>query len=161
MARATREMTEPPPADPRASATADDVADVAACSRKDQLRRLSVVPKYRNQVFARAYLEHLDELRYDDAELAARLATRLAVQLIPALPGPQEERLALQYLALGVFGSARRQKGEFASAARALRLPLELTRRAGLRADRGQLPLRAAYVLTDFGHFHRALPPSS
>ncbi len=159
IARATRELetAEPPPAHPGATATADNVADVAACSRKDQLRRLSASPKYRNQVFARAYLEHLDSLRYDDAELAARLATRVAVQLIPALPGPREERLALQCLALGVFGSARRQKGEFATAARALRLALELARRVGLREDRGNLLLRASYVLSDFGHFHRAL----
>ena len=158
MARATSELevAEPPPALPRATATAEDVAAVAACSRKDQLRRLSVIGKYRNHAFTRAFLEHLDSLRYDDAELAARLATRVAVQLIPALPGPQEGRLSLQCLALGVFASARRLKGEFATAARALRLALELSRRAGLREDRGNLLLRASYVLKYFGHFHRA-----
>ncbi len=151
------ETTEPPLAHPGAIATADNVADVAACSRKDQLRRLSTIPKYRNHVFARAYLEHLDSLRYDDAELAARLATRVGVRLIPALPGPQEDRLALQCLAIGVFGSARRQKGAFATAARALRQALELARRVGLREERANLLLRASYVLREFGHFNRAL----
>ena len=89
MAHATRELeaTEPPAADPRATAAAEDVAAVAASPRKEQLRRLSAFAKYRSHAFARAYLEHLDSLRYDDAELAARLATRVAVRLIPALPG--------------------------------------------------------------------------
>ena len=159
MAHATRELeaTEPPAADPRATATAEDVAAVAGCPRKEQLRRLSAFPKYRSHAFARAYLEHLDSLRYDDAELAARLATRVAVRLIPALPGPREDRLALQCLALGVFGSALRLKGRFALAARVLRQALELSRRAGLREDRGNLLLRASYVLKNFGHFKQAL----
>ncbi len=115
IARATRELevAEPPPAHPEAVADAADVAGAAAW------RRLRGDAKYRTHAFARAYLEHLDSLRYDNAELAAKLATEVATQLIPALPGPQEDRLALQCLALGVFGSARRLKGKFSAASRA------------------------------------------
>ncbi len=158
MAQATRELEiDEPPAYPAASATAADVAEIAVCSRHEQLRRLHATQKYRTHAFAGAYLKYLDSLRYDDAKLASRLATRVAVRLIPDLPGPQRDRLALQCLALGVFGSARRLKGRFGAAARPLRLALELSKRAGLREDRANLLLRACYVLRDFGQFHRAL----
>ena len=130
---------------------------MAACGRTEQLRRLRAGRKYRTHAFTRAYLEHLDTLRYDDAEEAAVLAARVATHLIPALPGPQENRLALQCLALSVFGSARRLRGKFGAATQALRLALAVARRAGLREDRANLLIRAAYVLRDFGHFQRAL----
>ncbi len=159
MARATLELetAEPPSADRSATAGAADVAELAACSRQEQLRRLRTTRKYRTQAFAGAYLEHLDSLRYDHAEEAARLATRVAVHLIPALPGRNEERLALQCLALGVFGSARRLKAEFSAASRAVRLALELSRRVGLLEDRANLLIRASYLLKDFGQVDRAL----
>ncbi len=159
IAQATRELEidEPPAAYPAASATDDDVAEIAVCSRHEQLRRLRTSRKYRTHAFAGAYLKHLDSLRYDDAKLAGRLATRVAVRLIPDLPSPQRDRLALQCLALGVFGSARRLKGRFGAAARPLRLALELSKRAGVREDRANLLLRGSYVLRDLGHFHRAL----
>ncbi len=114
MARATAELetAEPPSAHASATASAEDVADFAACKHAEQLRRLRATRKYRTHAFARAYLEHLDALRYDHAEEAAKLATQVAVHLVPALPGPQDERLALQCLALGIFGSARRLKGK-------------------------------------------------
>ncbi len=163
MARATAELeaAEPPPTCPAATAGAGDAAEVAACRRSEQLRRLRASRKYRTHAFASAYLEHLDSLRYDHAEEAARLATRVAVHLIPTLPGPQDQRLTLQCLALGIFGSARRLKGKFTAAARAFRLALDVSRRAGLREDTANLLLRASYLLKDFGHFNRALALSN
>ncbi len=159
MAGATRELetATPPAADRRATAGAEAVAGVAACRRVEQLRRLRAGRKYRSHAFARAYLEHLDALRYDDAGEAARLAAGVAQNLIPALPGPQQERVALQCLALGVYGSARRLEGRFSAAARTFNLALEVARRTGLRRDTANLLLRASYLLKDHGQFRRAL----
>ncbi len=159
ISRATLELdgSEPPAADPAATAGASKVAAIAACSQREQRRRLRSTRKYRNHDFARAYLEHLDALRYDHAGEAGALAAEVAVHLIPRLPGSQRERLSLQCLALGVFGSARRLKGELPIAARAFRTALLLARREGLRRDYANLLLRASYVLKDFSHFRRAL----
>ncbi len=151
------ESMEPPADHPGATADASSVAELVACSRTEQRRRLRSTLKYRTHAFARAYLEHLDALRYDHAQEAAALATEVAVHLIPELPGPRGERLSLQCLALGVFGSARRLKAEFGVAARALRTALDLSRRERLLEDRADLLLRASYVLKDLGHFNRAL----
>ncbi len=159
MARATAELetAEPPPAHRSAFACAADVTDFVTCPYSEQLRRLRGSYKYRTHAFARAYLEHLDSLRYDHAEEAAKLAIQVAVRLVPALPGPPQDRLALQCLALGIFGSARRLKGRFSAASRAFQLALEVARRAGLREDTANLLIRASYLLKDFGHFDRAL----
>ncbi len=58
IARATLELeaAEPPAAHRAAVATAGDVAEVAACRRTEQLRRLRASRKYRTHAFARAYL---------------------------------------------------------------------------------------------------------
>ena len=164
IARATRELeaTEPetpePPSARRAAASATALVEhLATCPRQVQLRSLRHSAKYRSHAFTRAYLEHLDSLRYDDAAGAAKLVTGVATHLIPALSGPQSARLSLQCLALGVFGSARRLKGEFTSAVRALTMALELSRRARLREDTANLLIRASYQLKDFGHFEQAL----
>ncbi len=156
--RATRRMeaSEPPPVD-RLAAGAAAVAEVAVCSVRKQQRRLRRGRKYRDPAFARAYLEHLDALRYDHAEEAAKLAATVAVDLVPKLPGPAAQRLSLQCLALGVFGSARRHKGRYSTAARALRQALELARCHRLHEDVATLLQRASYLLKDFGQFERAL----
>ena len=157
--RATLELEsdEPPPVLTPATADASNVAEFSACSLTEQRRRLRSTVRYRTHAFARAYLEHLDARRYDHAREAAALATEVAVHLIPALPGPKVERCSLQCLALGVFGSARRHKGELAIAARAYRISLELARRARLREDTANLLIRASYLLKDHGQFSRAL----
>ncbi len=151
------ETAEPPDPDPAATAAAGDVAELVKCPIREQHRRLRNTRKYRTHAFARAYLEHLDSLRYDNALRAARLAEKVAVCLIPALPGPRGGRLALLCVAFGIFASARRQKGRYADAARALRLALELSRRQRLSAENAALLQRAAYLLKDFGQFERAL----
>lgn len=167
IAQATRELeaSEPPPA-PKpvanrrargATTAAALVEKMVSCSRKEQARRLRHTPRYRTHSFANAYLEHLVSLRYLDAQGAARLVTVMATHLIPALPGPQSGRLSLQCRALGLFGSARRVKGEFSTAAQALRLGLEVSRRARLDQDTAYLLQLASYLLKDFGHFERAL----
>lgn len=159
IAAATRELlvSEPPAADPVATAGAAEVAELAARGRIEQQRRLRDTRKYRTHAFALAYLEHLDSLRYDHADEAARLVTKVAVTLIPALPGPRRERLALQSLALGVFGSARRLKGHFPAAARAFHLALEVARGERLMDDVARLLQRASYLLRDHGRFEHAL----
>ncbi|MCP3958817.1 MAG: hypothetical protein GY719_13270 [bacterium] len=158
MARATLELeaSEPPPPHDGASADASDVEKFMECARSEQLRRLRETHRYRTHAFASAYLERLDSLRYDDAVEAAHLARGVAAYLIPALPGPQSARLSMQCLALGIFGSARRLKGEFTTAARAFRLALEVSRRADLRGTTAKLLQRGSYLLKDFGHFERA-----
>ena len=157
--QATRELegSEPSPARSTATAGASDIAEFTSCPRAEQRRRLHKTARYRTHAFAHAYLEHLDALRYDDAREAATLAAEVAVGLIPNLPGPQSGRLSLQCLALGVFGSARRQRVELHVAARALQLALDLARRERLLEDRANLMIRASYLLKDFGHFSRAL----
>ncbi len=159
MARAVRELdgAEPPAADPAATADASKVAAIAACVPREQRRRLRTTRKYRTLAFARAYLEHLDALRYDHAAEAATLAAEVVVHLLPQLPGSRRERQALQCLALGVFGSARRLKGELGIAARAFETALLIARRERLQRDYANLLLRASYVLKDFSHVERAL----
>ena len=158
MARATRELEAVEPAnDHRAEAGAQSlVAEVARCPRTEQLRRLRHTRKYRTHGFARAYLLYLDSWRDDDDAEAAKLAAAVATGLIPALPGPQSNRLSLQCAALGVFSSARRVKGDLSVAASALRLALQVSRRHRLREQTARTLRRAAYLLKDFGHFERA-----
>ncbi len=156
---ATRQLETSEPAPPDAVATAGPrhAAELVQCSVREQNRRLRNTRRYRTHEFARAYLEHLDSLRYENAVQAAKLAEKVATHLIPALPGPQGKRLALQCTALGIFGSARRMKGRFGSAARAFRTALQLSRRERLRASTAALLQRASYLLKDFGYFDRAL----
>ncbi len=157
--RATHQLetAEPADPDPAAKAGAGDVTALAQCPLREQHRRLRNTRKYRTHAFVRAYLEHLDSLHYTDAVQAARLAEKVAVCLIPTLPGPRGDRLALLCVAAGIFASARRRKGRFADAARAFRRALELSRRQRLGAETAALLKRAAYLLKDFGHFERAL----
>ncbi len=156
---ATRQLegAEPAPPDSAATAGADSVAELARCALREQHRRLRTTRRYRTHEFTRAYLKHLDSLRYSNAVQAAKLVEKVATHLIPALPGPHGERLALQCMALGIYGSARRLKGHFATAAQSFRTALELSRRTGLRASTAILLQRASYLLKDFGHFERAL----
>ncbi|MEM7582870.1 MAG: hypothetical protein AAF560_05775 [Acidobacteriota bacterium] len=141
----------------RRLAGADDLAEFIALPMREQDRRLRHTRRYRTVAFARAYLEHLDALRYDQAPVAAKRVTVALVAFIPKLDGTARERIALYCLGLGVFGSARRHKGEFTSAARAFRQALALAHRAKLRRDTGNLLLRAAYLLKDHAQFERAL----
>ncbi len=159
MARASRllEIAEPEPPDPAATADERHVADLIRCPSREQHRRLRSTRKYRTHAFARAYLDHLDSLRYDNAAQAAKLVEKVATRLIPELPGPRSERLALLCLAFGIFGSARRRKGRFTGAARAFRLALELSRRTRMRAETAALLQRASYLLKDVGHSERSL----
>ncbi len=157
--RATRLLAAggPPAADPLAVADAAAVAEVAACTPYEQQRRLRHTRKLRTRAFARSYLEHLDSLRYDHADEAAKLVTTVAVDLLPKLAGPRLELLSLQCLALGVFGSARRLKGRFTTAARVFGVALALAREHRLREATANLLIRASYLLKDFGRFERAL----
>jgi len=137
--------------------TSELIALLTNCSVREQIRRLRQAKRYRSHDFARAYLEFLDDLRYERATEAAKLAAAVAIHLIPALPGPHRDRLALQCFALGVLGSSRRQESRYPSAARVLRQALELSRRSRLREETARLLQRASYLLRDFGHADRAL----
>ncbi len=133
------------------------VADFVGCSGREQRRRLGAGEKYRHPAFAAAYLEHLDALRYDDAKEARLNAGAIAVKLIPRLPGQPSERIALQLKAIGVYASCHRQKGNWATAARALRLALGVSRRHRLAEMLTDLLRRAACVLSDNGRFWEAM----
>ena len=148
---------EPPLADRMADTGAEGVDELVRLAQREHLRRLRTTRRLRTHAFARAYLEYLDRLRYDDATRAAKRAEIVSLRVLPALPGPQEDRLSLQCLALGVFGSARRVKGRFTSASRAFRLGLELARGHGLRLETAQLLQRASYLTRDLGHCDRGL----
>lgn len=157
--RATRQLEADEAESAAATAAADegDVAEFLECSGAEQRRRLRHTRKYRSHAFVRAYLKALEILLYDDAVMTAKLAETVAVDLIPALPGPQRDRLALQCKAIGIFGSARRVKSFLSPAARALKLGIEVSRRHRLRAETARLQQRAAYVMCDVGHADRAL----
>ncbi|MEM7582868.1 MAG: tetratricopeptide repeat protein [Acidobacteriota bacterium] len=146
--------SEPAPA--RKLAGAADAAKFVKLPAREQDRRLRHTSRYRSLPFARAYLEQLDALRYDHAVAAAKRATVALVDFIPQLPGTAKERISLYCLGLGIFGSARRHKGEYTSATRALRQALVLAQRAKLRRDTGNLLLRASYLLKDHAQFERA-----
>ncbi|MEM7357076.1 MAG: hypothetical protein AAF657_40050, partial [Acidobacteriota bacterium] len=134
-----------------------DLEKLTQLSVRLQQARLRRSSKYRNHAFVAACLKHLDSLRYDDAGTAAKLAATVAIHLVPKLPGPQPERLALQCLALGIYGSARRVKGRYPAAAAAFRLALEISRDHQLLKQQAELLQRASYLLKDFGQFERAL----
>ena len=150
-------LAEASPADREAANVESLVAEVTDCSRKEQARRLRHTRRYRTHGFARAYLEYLDAMRDEDALGAARLSTVVMTHLIPKLPGPQDSRLALQCIALGIFGSSRRLKGDYTFAAKALRLSLKVARQGNLHEETALILRRASYLLRDFGHYDRAL----
>ncbi len=147
-ATARLEASEPPAPAPEPVDVEAMLAGFLECRGTEQRRRLGHAEKYRHPAFAAAYLEHLDALRYDDPKEARQNAEAVAVRLVPRLPGPQSERLALQLEAIGVYASALRQVGRFAMAARALRGALAVARRYGLRQCLAELLQRAAYVLS-------------
>lgn len=142
----------PPPIDVEAM-----VARVVACKFREQRRRLSTAQKYRHPAFVAAYLEHLDALRYEDPKVAREITRVVALKLIPRLPGPRRERIALQLKAIGIFGSIHRQKASFATAARAIGFALTFARRHGLPATVADLLQRGAYVLSDHGRYQGML----
>ncbi len=127
------------------------------CNHREQARRLRETRAYGTHAFARAYLEHLDSLRYVTPDEAAKLAAMVIFGLIPRLPAPQSERIELACWALGIYGSARRARGRFTATACVFRLGLELARRRQLRHAQAELLQRASYLLRDLGQFERAL----
>ena len=133
------------------------VDDFATANRKEQMRRLRTSARYRDPDFARAYLAHLDSLRYEDAEESYRLAASVAIHLVPAIPCPFEERMGLQCQALDVYASANQVKAHYSTAARAVLLGLDLSRRHRLHEATARLLLRGAYLLEDAGYPAQAL----
>ncbi|MCP3957414.1 MAG: hypothetical protein GY719_06145 [bacterium] len=133
------------------------VARVAACGDKEQWRRLKNTTKYRTALFAAAFLDHLDSLRYDDPSAAARRAQTVALHFVPSLRCGRLRRLALQLTAIGVYASARRMTGSYATAARGLVFALDMAKRHGLATVAADLLQRAAYLLSDHGRFAEAM----
>ena len=140
----------------RAIDAAAMVTDFVKNSGREQRRRLGAGQKYRHPAFAAAYLDHLDALRYDNAKEARQNAEIVAVKLIPQLSGHQPERITLLLKAVGIYASCLRQKGKWATAARALRFALAIARRHRLQEMIADLLLRAAGVLSDSGRFVEA-----
>ncbi len=147
---------------PRFASTGEitDLVDgMEQATLREQMRRLRETERYRDRGFATAYLKHLDAQRDDDPDRARRLVARVAIHLIPMIPGPLKARIELQCEALGVFGSAQRLKTRFSTAARALHLALDLAERYDLAAARGRLLHRIAHLLEDAGNTRIALIP--
>ncbi|MEM7586844.1 MAG: hypothetical protein AAF560_25870 [Acidobacteriota bacterium] len=133
------------------------LSDITRCNRREQERRLRVTRRYRSHAFARAYLEHLDSLRYDAPDDAAKLASWVIRGVLPKLGEPTPERLELLCLALGIYGSARRVRGRYPATARAFRVGLDLARRHRLGRTNAELLQRASYLLRDLARFESAL----
>ncbi len=131
--------------------------DLTRSSRSDQRKRLRSTLKYHTPEFMRRYLEHLDRLRYEQADTAAWIAEFVATEIVELVVCQRTERLELQCQALGVLASAQRLLGNFTPAARSIRLGLELARRQKLGRSTAELLVRGAYVLGDQGEYGHAL----
>ncbi len=145
------------PEPPRNTDAEPLVAKLIACVGKEQRRRISTAERYRDPAVAHRYLEHLDALRYDQPKQAILNAEAVAVRLVPHLRGSREERLALAVKALTIYGSAHRQVGGFATAARAMRVALRTSQRNQLSGLMADILQRGAYVLSDHGRFVEAM----
>ena len=64
---------------------------------------MRIRPWIRNPAMLRQYLDELDHLRIDRAADAAALAQTVAVEVVPALACPQQERIVLQCRAIGIL----------------------------------------------------------
>lgn len=158
--RLAREAQDESPSTPAPANSTEPTAlleQVLGCGIQEQRRRLRTARRYRTAAFARGYLEHLDARRYDRPREAARTAQIVALKLVPELPAPPAERLALELEALGVYASAQRMLGQFATAARALHIALRLARQANHGRLVAKLLQRAAYVLSDHARFDEAM----
>lgn len=96
-----------------------------------------------------AVLDHLDSLRYRDAEVATTLAIKTATELAAQTsksPGWQ----ALYCRSLGIAASACRQLGHLSLANRTLRKALTDAQRWHLLPEEARLTQRVAYLLSDY-----------
>ncbi len=122
----------------------------------EQCRRLRNGKIYRRARFARRYLEYLDSLRYHDPDNVIHLARCVAVYLLPRTPCDPLERLVLEIRTLGIYASAHRNKGHFATARRALCFALDMARRHRFSVLIAELLQRGAYLLSDHGRYGEA-----
>ncbi len=133
------------------------LACIATPNGSEERRRLKTAHKYRDVGFVRAYLELQDSLRYDQPKKAGLNARTVAVHLLPKTPSDPRDRLALQIEALGIYGSARRMVGDFATAQRVLVLALEVARKHEFLELTASLLQRGSYILTDHGKLAESL----
>lgn len=133
------------------------VTKVKACSGKEQKRRLRTARRYRTLEFALAYLDYLDKHRYEDTKAALRLVETVALDLVPQIPCCPSQRLAVQCLAVALYGDTHRMMGSYATASHAIRLALETARRLASPQTIAVVLKRGAYLLADHGHFEQAL----
>ncbi len=155
--RVTRRIERDPPPDYDPSPYTASLGDLIHASRSDQRKRLRGTRKYQTVAFLRRYLDHLDDLRYESPEDSAYLAETLVREVIALVVASKAERLELQCRALGVYASAHRVIGNFANAARAFVLGLDVARRNDLEVTVAELLQRGAYLLSDHGEYNRAL----
>ena len=133
------------------------LASIETPNGSEERRRLKTARKYRDVGFVRAYLEQLDTLRYDQPKKAAQNARTVAIHLLPETPCDPRERLALELETLGIYGSALRMVGDFATAQQALVLALESARKHELLELAASLLQRSSYLLTDHGQLAESL----
>ena len=155
--RVTRDVERQPPPEGRPSACRARVEALTRSSRSDQRKRLRNAKKFQTPGFLRRYLVRLDDLRYDRPADAAYLAETLVRDVVVKVIASRTERVELQCRALGVYGSAHRMLGNFATAARAIVLGLEVARRHDLEIVVAELLQRGAYLLQDQTEYERAL----
>ena len=143
---------------PQKNDRSDDLmAKITRCTVKEQRRRLRTAARYRFPAFARAYLAHLDRLRYEDPKQACKLVEVMATDLVPGLRSSRRERLELQCQTLALYCGAQRLMGGFATAVRAARFALELARRHSLENETAMILRRSASLLGDHGQYQQAL----
>ncbi|MEM9598862.1 MAG: hypothetical protein AAGD06_31635 [Acidobacteriota bacterium] len=134
--------TEPTSVSPeRAAALAEKLL---ASTATEQRRRLRHTASYRDPEVASAYLDGLDQLRHHEPRLAIKLVVSMVVDFLPKLEA-DTRRLRLLCRALAVYESAQRLSGEFATAARALRVALGLSREQGFLDLTANLLMRGSY----------------
>ncbi len=155
--RVSRRIEHQPVPEGKPSPSRATVADLNRSSRSDQRKRLCSTKKFQTAPFLRRYLVYLDDLRYESPSDSAYLAETLVREVVERVIASKTERLELQCRALGVYGSAHRVRGNFATAAKAIVLGLEIARRNELELAVADLLQRGAYVLHDDTQYERAL----
>lgn len=145
------------PWDTKPKKTAKLVEAVLHCSGIEQRRRLRTAKRYRTLSFAEAFLDRIDDLRYENPKDALKQAEVVGCDLIPEIPGDQPlERLALVLRAIGIWSSGQRILGDLEQAAAGLHFVLGVAQRFLLHPITADTLRRGAYVLGDHALFQPA-----
>ena len=137
-------------------ACAERARHLSAQLPSQQRHNYARTARYARAPFPEVMLDHLDELRDDDPESAREGAMALLTHLAPRLDGDRPTRRAVAARALGIAGSACRQRLDLSGAACALGHGLALAEESSPRAT-AELLQRASYLVADWGLFNWGL----